>query len=59
MRRAATLILLFAALTGCAAAPQSRAPLAVHDETLEPRAELEVCYELIFCPLVSAVRLPR
>jgi hypothetical protein len=57
MRRALALASLLATLAGCASAPQ--APLAVHDETLQPHAGLEVCYQLIFCPLVSAAELSR
>lgn len=59
MRRAFALIALLATLAGCATAPQGDAPLAVHDETLEPKAGVEVCYQLIFCPLVSSVELTR
>jgi ABC-type uncharacterized transport system auxiliary subunit len=59
MRRAFALTALLATLAGCASAPQSATPLAVHDETLEPQASVEVCYQLIFCPLVSSVELAR
>jgi hypothetical protein len=59
MRRAFALTALLATLAGCATAPQGYVPLAVHDETLEPQAGVEVCYQLIFCPLVSAADLSR
>jgi hypothetical protein len=59
MRRAFALTVLLATLAGCATASQGDAPLAVHDETLEPRASVEVCYQLIFCPLVSSAELAR
>lgn len=59
MRRALASLLLLATLAGCAATPQDHTPLAVHDETLEPKAGVEVCYQLIFCPLVSSAALSR
>jgi hypothetical protein len=57
MRRALALASLLAMLAGCASAPQEGAQLAVHDETIQPRAAIEVCYQLIFCPLVSTTEL--
>lgn len=58
MRHALVLALL-CTLAGCAGTPPDQAPLAVHDETVETRAGVEVCYQMIVCPLVSAAELSR
>jgi len=55
MPRALASLLLIASLAGCAAAPQARTPLAVHDDN----PGLKVCYQLLVCPLVGAAELAR
>lgn len=52
--RPALAFLLLCALSGCAGSPRHAAPPSLAGESFEPEQGTVICYQLIFCPLISA-----
>ncbi|MDD0842442.1 hypothetical protein [Pseudomonas sp. Gutcm_11s] len=53
--RHATAFALLLSLCGCASSPATECtPLRVHGEKIGAQEGTRFCYQLIFCPLVSA-----